>query len=380
MLRNISKIPILYLLLFTSTGAWGDNTKLVELGEDLFSNVNLSKNRNVACITCHNPDSAFIDSRRDAAGGAVSRGTSKNSFGKRNTPTLNYSSLTHPLKSDGAGPIGGLFFDGRANNLEEQVLHPLFDENEMGLSDEIMLSDRLAEDSDTQARLVQIFGKDVLESPSEMLSAVQTAIAAFERSRELSAFDSKYDRFLEGSYHMSKQEKKGFNIFFSDVSNCMNCHLLNKGTLSKEEPFTDLRYHNIGVPRNQLLAKKEFRGSSYNDRGLEENPVFSNSENRGKFKTPTLRNVAITSPYMHNGIFQELRTALLFYNFHLIKNESALTNPETKEYWGNPENSDNINDDLLTLGQPLDTAKVDSLMAFLKLLTDKRYEHLLETR
>ena len=83
---------------------------------------------------------------------------------------------------------------------------------------------------------------------------------------------------------------------------------------------------------------------------------------------------------MHNGIFQELRTALLFYNFHLIKNESALTNPETKEYWGNPENSDNINDDLLTLGQPLDTAKVDSLMAFLKLLTDKRYEHLLETR
>ena len=380
MARHISHIFILHLFLFHCAVAWGDDTQLVALGKDLFSNTNLSKNRNVACATCHNPENAFIDPRQDAAEGAISSGTIKNSFGRRNTPTLAYALLTPPLVSDSTDPVGGLFFDGRANNFEDQILHPLFDENEMGLSNELMLFNRLKADSKVKERIIQIFGQKALENPDELLNAVQTSIAAFERSKEFSAFDSKYDRFLAGSYTMSKQEESGFNIFFSDVSNCMNCHLLNKGTLSKKEPFTDLRYHNIGVPRNQVLAREEFRGPSYNDKGLEENPNFSDSENRGKFKTPTLRNVAVTSPYMHNGIFQELRTTLLFYNFHLIKNESALTNPETQEYWGNPENSDNINDALLTLGQPLDTAKVDSLIAFLKLLTDKRYEHLLEPK
>ena len=380
MARHISHIFILHLLLIPCTGAWGDNALIIELGKDLFSNMNLSKNRNVACATCHSPENAFIDPRKDVAEGAISSGTIKNSFGRRNTPTLTYTLLTPPLISDSTGPIGGLFFDGRVNNFEDQILHPLFDENEMGLSNELMLFNRLKADSKVKEKITQIFGQEALETPGALLNSVQTSIAAFERSKEFSAFDSKYDRFLAGSYTMSKKEERGFNIFFSDVSNCMNCHLLNKGTLSKEEPFTDLRYHNIGVPRNQLLAEEKIRGPSYNDRGLEENPDFSNAENRGKFKTPTLRNVAITSPYMHNGIFQELRTALLFYNFHLIKNESALTNPETKEYWGNPENSDNINDDLLTLGQPLDAAKVDSLIAFLKLLTDERYEHLLETK
>ena len=75
--------------------------------------------------------------------------------------------------------------------------------------------------------------------------------------------------------------------------------------------------------------------------------------------------------------FSDLKS---LHNFHLINNESAVTNPETQEYWGNPESSDNINDALLTLGQPLDLSKVDSLIAFLKILTDKRYEHLLETK
>ena len=380
MARPISHTFILCLYLFHCTVAWGDNTLLIELGKDLFSNTNLSKNRNVACATCHNPENAFTDPRKNAAEGAISSGTIKNSFGRRNTTTLTYTLLTPPLISDSTGPIGGLFFDGRVNNFEDQILHPLFDENEMGLSNELMLFNRLKGDSKVKDKITQIFGQEALENPDVLLNAVQTSIAAFERSKAFSAFDSKYDRFLAGSYTMSKQEERGFNIFFSDVSNCMNCHLLNKGTLSKEEPFTDLRYHNIGVPRNQVLAREELRGPSYNDRGLEENPSFSNSENSGKFKTPTLRNVAVTSPYMHNGIFQELRTTLLFYNFHLIKNEFALTNPETQEYWGNPESSDNINDALLTLGQPLDSSKVDSLIAFLKILTDKRYEHLLETK
>ena len=85
MARHISHIFILHLLLIPCTGAWGDNALIIELGKDLFSNTNLSKNRNVACATCHSPENAFIDPRKDVAEGAISSGTKKNSFGRRKT-------------------------------------------------------------------------------------------------------------------------------------------------------------------------------------------------------------------------------------------------------------------------------------------------------
>ncbi|MAY01341.1 MAG: methylamine utilization protein MauG, partial [Gammaproteobacteria bacterium] len=91
-------------------------------------------------------------------------------------------------------------------------------------------------------------------------------------------------------------------------------------------------------------------------------------------------NVAITAPYMHNGVFQDLKTVVQFYNKYNSRNEAAQINPETGEYWGEPEIAENISLTELEIGPFLDERRVDALVAFMRLLTDRRYEALLETQ
>ena len=98
----------------------------------------------------------------------------------------------------------------------------------------------------------------------------------------------------------------------------------------------------------------------------------------GKFRVPSLRNVAVTAPYMHNGVFQDLRTAILFYNKFTLSNPQSQTNPETGQLWGDAEVPENIDLDLLRDGQPIAENHVVLLIAFLRALTDQRYESLLE--
>ncbi|MEC9247460.1 MAG: cytochrome c peroxidase [Pseudomonadota bacterium] len=378
-MRNLKSFFEILTIFFLAYGnAPAEEVSVIALGEKLFSNPNLSKNRNISCETCHNSNTAFIDNRLSMAEGSVSQGTSHDSFGRRNAPTLTYASLTPPIRTLQKETMGGLFFDGRADTFEEQIIHPLFAADEMGLSNNEMLLSRIKEDPDLKDMFITVFGETILNDANNVLKAVQTAIATFERSAAFSSFDSKYDRFLEGTYTLTPLERKGYRLFFSDVTNCMNCHLLHKGTLSRREPFTDQRYHNIGIPKNRLLLKKKFFGPSYLDSGLAENPVITSGDNIGKFRTPTLRNVAVTPPYMHNGVFKTLETTIHFYNRHLIKNHSALINPETKKIWDKPEIERNIDETLLGLGQPLNEDRTEQLVAFLRLLTDKRYENLLK--
>ena len=98
----------------------------------------------------------------------------------------------------------------------------------------------------------------------------------------------------------------------------------------------------------------------------------------GKFKVPTLRNVAVTGPYMHNGMFRDLRTVIVFYNQFTSRDPAVNINPETGKPWGRTEFKKTISLDELSDGLPLDDAQVDALEAFLKTLTDQRYEHLLD--
>ena len=113
------------------------------------------------------------------------------------------------------------------------------------------------------------------------------------------------------------------------------------------------------------------------DNGLFENKDILVDDQKGKFKVPTLRNIAITSPYMHNGVFQELDTVLKFYEFTRDNNLYKI-NPETNKVWEKAEVKDNIENVHLLSGKELDQEKINALIAFLKLLTDKQYEHLLE--
>ncbi|MFV2090793.1 MAG: cytochrome-c peroxidase, partial [Pseudomonadales bacterium] len=229
-----------------------------------------------------------------------------------------------------------------------------------------------------RARLVEHFGRAVLEDESRVLNAVSSAIASFERSAEFASFDSKYDRYLIGDYTMTREEALGRELFFSDLINCVQCHVNDPGKIAVRETFTNHRYHNIGVPVNLSARAANGLGATHKDLGLLENPVVSDSRHAGKFRVPTLRNVAVTAPYMHNGAFRDLETAVLFYGKYMLTNRPSQINPETGTRWRDAEVPETIDLEILSDGQPLDAKRAASIVAFLRTLTDQRYEHLLE--
>ena len=170
------------------------------------------------------------------------------------------------------------------------------------------------------------------------------------------------------------------DLFFSQqFTNCNQCHQLSRSPIDPRETFTDYRYHNIGTPENVALRELNGVAQGTIDNGLADNPAVAGDPAQiGKFKTPTLRNVAVTGPYMHNGVFQDLRTVVLFYNIYNTRSDARLINPETARAFGPPPVPDTIALDELTDGPALDDQRIDAIVAFLKTLTDARYEHLLE--
>lgn len=350
---------------------------LAELGQALFNDVNLSRNRTQACATCHVPEFGFADPRRAAPGGAVSLGDDAKSLGTRNAPTATYATHVPPFGKDAEGQwAGGLFLDGRAlNGLEDQAGGPPLNPVEMGMADKAAVVARLRENAAYVDGLKAAFGTDIFDDPETAYAAMTKAIAAFERGPEFSGFDSRYDRFLRGEEKLTEQEELGRVLFASQqFTNCNVCHALRGPNGLEDSIFSNHRYFNIGVPANPDIALGE------PDAGL--GGVLEGADaaaERGKFRVPTLRNVAVTGPYMHNGVFRDLRTVILFYNKYNSIKKSRQINPETGEAWDAPEVEENIAMKELQEGPALDDRRVDALVAFLKTLTDRRYEHLLQT-
>lgn len=352
---------------------------LEKLGEALFHDENLSMNRTQSCASCHSPAQGFSDPRRSAEG-AFSLGDDGDSLGNRNAPTASYAAFIPPFhQNSGAMWIGGLFWDGRANNLEEQAGGPPLNPVEMGMPDKAALVQRLRDNPAYVERFASLFAPDVLQDDERGFEAMTQAIAAFERSEELAPFSSKYDRYLAGKEELSKEEELGRTLFFSEqFTNCNLCHQLRSSPMGTQETFSDYSYHNIGVPRNPAISLEAGMPADFIDEGLLANPQVSDPVQRGKFRTPTLRNVAVTGPYMHNGVFQDLRTVVLFYNRYNSKTEAAQINPETGKPWRAAPVPETLSVPELTHGPALDARRVDALVAFLKTLTDARYEPLLE--
>lgn len=352
---------------------------LEELGSRFFYDVNLSRNRTQSCSTCHNPDFAFTDPRTSQAGRGVSTGDDGESLGDRNAPTLTYAYLTPPLRKRPDGTYaGGLFWDGRADTLEEQAKGPLLNPVEMGMPDAAAVAERIAENKDYVAKLKALFGEDVLLDPERTLDAVAKALAAYQRTSEFAPFDSKYDRWLRGEVSLTPQEEFGRIVF--TAMNCSHCHTpTRKGDL-KTTLFTSFEYHNIGVPKNTRVRAMNGKGEDYVDAGLRDGMQTPDEKQFGKFKVPTLRNIAVTAPYMHNGVFENLRTAIKFYNKYTSHRPELQINPETGAAWEEAETESNLSTAELRTNLVLDESRVAALEAFLKTLTDKRYEHLLEPK
>lgn len=350
------------------------------LGEALFSDPNLSKKRTQACATCHNPDFAFVDPRETAVGRAVSLGDDGHSLGDRNAPSAAYARFAPPFHLTEEGfYVGGQFLDGRETDLAGQAGGPPLNPIEMGMPDRQSVVDRLRENPRYVATFKDFYGADIFDDAEHAYAAMAESIAAFEKTPLFAPFDSKYDRFLRGEAELTDQEELGRLLFFSQqFSNCNLCHQLRRSAIAPDETFSNYQYHNIGIPENEAVRALNGSAEDFVDHGLLNNPAVDDPAQDGRFKVPSLRNVAVTAPYMHNGIFKDLRTAVLFYNKYNSKSEKRQINPETGKRWGEPEVAENLAMEELTHGPALDDKRIDAIVAFLKTLTDQRYEHLLE--
>lgn len=370
----MTKIIMIASLLFVNIYA-NQLTQEQILGKTLFFDKNLSQNRTQACATCHNPDSGFIDDRDNGVAKMASMGDNGTSIGDRSAPTASYakfSPLFHYDKKEKAY-VGGQFWDGRASTLEDQAGGPPLNPDEMGMMGKKEVVNRLLENPYYVSSFKKLYGNEIFNNPEKAFEALTKSIASFERSDEVSPFDSKYDRFLRDEYDLTALEDLGKALFFSNNNNsCSSCHVL-KGEDKEGETFTNYQYHNIGTPINKDLRTKN--GAKRLDDGLLANPAVTDKAQRGKYKVPTLRNVAVTGPYMHNGVFSDLKTVVEFYDKY--NNTQRSINPETGKKWAEPEIEDTISKEELK-AKKLTDRKVEALVAFMKLLTDKKYEHLIK--
>ena len=349
-----------------------------ELGKVLYFDKNLSKNRTQSCSTCHNPEFGFVDNRENSIAGAASLGDDNKSLGDRTAPTAAYAKFSPKFHFDAKKEVykGGQFWDGRVDSLAGQAGGPPTNPIEMGMPSKKAVVDRLLENAFYVESFKKIYGEDIFKSSDEAYLAMADSIEKFEMTKEFSPFDSKYDRYLKGEYDLTPLEDLGKAIFFSNNNNsCATCHVL-KGEDKLGETFTNYEYHNIGTPVNEVLRAKN--GVTAIDNGLLNNPKVTDEKQKGKYKVPTLRNVAVTAPYMHNGVFKELKTVVEFYDKYNHKMRRA-NNPETGKPWAEPEVKDTISLEELKAKKQNDR-KVEALVAFMKILTDKRYEHLLEKK
>ncbi|MBY4675313.1 c-type cytochrome [Marinobacterium sp. CAU 1594] len=350
------------------------------LGQQLYFDVNLSRNRSQSCATCHNPQQGFVDDRDNGVGGAVSLGDDGHSLGDRTAPTAAYASFSPPFhrNADGAW-VGGQFWDGREPGLAGQAGGPPTNPVEMGLTDKAMAVARLQENPSYVKQFKELYGEQIFANVEQAYRAMAQSIAAFEKTELFAPFDSKYDRYLRGEYKMTEQEELGRTLFFSQqFTNCNQCHQLKATPRAPGETFSNYQYHNIGVPVNAAVRARNGVPLDQVDHGLLNNPQVDDPTQDGKFKVPTLRNVAVTGPYMHNGVFKDLRTVVLFYDKYNSRSAERQINPETGQSWGQPEVPYTLSLKELEDGPALDDRRVDALVAFLKTLTDRRYEPLLE--
>lgn len=330
------------------------------LGKLLFFEKTLSTPPGQACSDCHAPEVAFADPEAELP---VSRGAHSDRYGSRNDMTVSYSAFVPPLhfnKEDSVW-VGGLFWDGRVNSLAEQSKGPPLNPLEMANPDTLTILKKLKSLS-YAALFTEVYGDDALNDPGTAFSNMADAIEAYEKTSEVSPFTSKYDYWLRGEIELNERELRGLKLFEAeDKGNCAACHphtVLQDGS---PPLFTDFTYDNLGVPRNpenpfySLPKELNPEGFAFIDLGL--GKTLNDPEQNGKFRVPTLRNVELTPPYMHNGVFKTLFNVLAFYNTRDIAG------------WPDPEVADNVNVDELG-NLELTNTELEDLVAFLKTLKD----------
>ena len=281
----------------------------VALGEKLFNDPILSANNTQACISCHKQTSAFSDPNQFSIG-------IDNIEGTRNASVL-----------INLGWNNSFNWDGSASTLEEQAFEPVVNPIEMHNTWK-NVEDKLNTSTEYIQLFKQAFNIDYIDSIHVVM-----AIAQFERT--LISVNSKFDRYLRGEELLTPSELGGYAIFNSEKGDCFHCH----GT----QMFMDNSFHNNGLDTEPFL-----------DLGL--SGVTGNSSDNGKFKTPTLRNIEFSAPYMHDGRFSSIEEVVEHYNSG--GNYSSTVDPLMKK---------------LGIGLQLTNQEKQDLIAFLRTLSDENF-------
>jgi len=283
------------------------------LGEQLFRDESLSASGKLACQSCHRPEFAHAAPPADF----VSKGGPLMDLpGLRNSPSIRYASFTPAFGFDAEGAaIGGLFRDGRAASLAGQAKIPFTDPREMANAAPADVIARLAR-SPNAGRFRAVFGEASLDDPAAAFDRLAAAIAQYEvENPDFHRFDSKYDAWLAGRAELSPAERRGLGLFEdAEKGNCAACPPSRPGGDGSPPLFTDFSYDAVGVPRNPRIAANT--DPAFHDLGLcgpERRDLAARRDLCGAFKVPTLRNVARTAPYFHNGAFVRLEDVVAFY-------------------------------------------------------------------
>jgi cytochrome c peroxidase len=401
---NNNQVCIFFILVlfFIAGPVFAGPNDLVNLGGAIYKDLNLSLNQNQSCMTCHHPSAGFADpeNRISPALFPVSDGSIDTLFGGRNAPEASYSGFSPIFHHDGELFVGGLFWDGRATGrmditatgelgsgptgdpLADQAKGPFGNPVEMALpgdnyetTEEAVVG--IIQASDYAAKFEKVFGPNAFADIGVAYNNASLAIAAFERSKKLDKFKSKFDKFVqeqggdvsdygvevqadgfrkykfppEGGFKSkvySYDEADGLAIFNSDSYTqmgvdpagknggmCYLCHLttnhevvIDDDTRPENGPapgiynplLTDFTYDNLGIPVNPRIA--ELAGPQDTDLGLGGQvaqlaaacPTCDPTAEEGKFKVSSLRNLSRTAPYGHNGFFATIFDIVHFYN------------------------------------------------------------------
>ena len=309
-----------------------------ELGQNLFWDPIMSGNRDVACATCHHPDFGYADGR-DLSSGINGVGIGPNRQGgvliKRNAPTILNTAFNGINIDRSYNPNAApMFWDNRANSLEEQALLPVLDHDEMrgdNIAEEDIIDvviERLNAIPAYRNMFAAAFGNNTITE-----NRIAQALATFQRN--LVANNSRFDQYLRGDENaLSNIELRGLETFI-DVG-CVDCH---SGPM-----LSDYDLHTLSVPDHPLVDDAGATGNF-------------------DFRTPTLRNLNLSAPYMHNGSFDNLRQVLDFYN------DISGGNGDSQ----NPNVANNqIDQDARRLR--LNNGDINEIIAFLNALNDEDFD------
>lgn len=381
-----------------------------ELGSFLYFDENLSEPEGQSCASCHLPDVGFDDPDSELP---VSEGVISGLFGGRNSPMSSYAMYAPSRYFDEEEGlwIGGQFWDSRATGdelgdpLADQALGPFLNPVEMANTSKAQVIADIAA-SEYAGLFEEVWGPGALADVEAAYDQVALSIAAFERTPLFGQFSSKYDYYLQaciadggdmidcaqgigktakkaGKKIFSKEEWYGLQLFMGENNNdgilepgegamCSACHVADWIVASSNvvvpawapadfvpPVFTDFTYDNLGVPKN---TEYPLDPNAPIDLGL--GAVVGDPAENGKFKVMPLRNIGLTAPYAHNGLFKKLKEITHFYN-----TRDVIGSLPGGQDWLPPEYSDTVNfDELGNLG--LSDDDEDALVEFMKTLSD----------